>query len=221
MIRSDEQIKKDIVDELYWDTSIDASKVSVTVDHGVVTLTGEVPTYGELTTARSAAWRIEGVLDVMDNLTVSYVMPPELPSDTELRTRVINILTWEPAIDETELTASVTDGIVTVEGTVDSYWKRPYVENRIAGLRGVLGIENRIAVVPTRKMTDEVVAQDVTSALKRDVLVDPRNVTVAVTDGIVTLTGSVPGWASRHSAERDAANTAGVVAVRNELKIAA
>jgi osmotically-inducible protein OsmY len=36
--RTDEQIKKDIVDHLAWDSSVDASKVKVEVDRGNVVL---------------------------------------------------------------------------------------------------------------------------------------------------------------------------------------
>jgi len=43
MARSDEVIKKDVVDELYWDNRIDASKVTATVNDGAVTLAGAGP----------------------------------------------------------------------------------------------------------------------------------------------------------------------------------
>mgnify|MGYP003943353427 CR=1 FL=1 len=101
-----------------------------------------------------------------------------------------------------------------------TYWK-PKSENRVSGIRGILGIENKLAVVPSKKVEDEVVAQDVVAALDRDVLVDTEMVHVTVNDGVVTLSGTVPGWASRRAAEDDAALTVGVVGVRNELDVAA
>ncbi len=221
MRRSDEQIKKDIVDELYWDSRIDASEVTVTVKNGVVTLEGTVPTYADLSAARSAAWRMEGVTNVTDHLTVRHISPPALPTDDEIRTAVENTLAWEPAIHEGDIRVSVANGVVTLEGTVETYWKKPYAENRVSGIRGILGIENKLAVVPSKKVEDEVVAQDVVAALDRDVLVDTEMVHVTVNDGVVTLSGTVPGWASRRAAEDDAALTVGVVGVRNELDVAA
>ena len=68
MKRLDENIKKDIVDELYWDNRIDASQVNVTVNDGIVTLSGSVPTYSDLAIAKIAASRINGVFDVIDKL---------------------------------------------------------------------------------------------------------------------------------------------------------
>jgi osmotically-inducible protein OsmY len=65
-----------------------------------------------------------------------------------------------------------------------------------------------------------VVAKDVMAAIDRDILVDPEDVTVEVTDGIVSLSGTVAGWTSRSAAEADAARTSGVIDVYNDLKIA-
>lgn len=220
-MRSDEQIKKDIVDELFWDNRIDASKVNVTVENGVVTLDGEVLTYSDISAARAAAWRMEGVIDVVNNLRVNYTSPPVLPTDDEIRTRANNILAWEPSIDESTIGVSVLGGIVTLEGTVDAYWKKAFAESKVMGIRGILGIENKLAVTPVKTISDEAVANDVVAALKRDVLVDEDQVTVEVTDGTVRLSGKVPGWASRGAAENDAIYTAGVRNVRNELKLAA
>jgi osmotically-inducible protein OsmY len=42
-IRTDESIAKDVADSLSWDSRVDASQVLVTVDRGIVTLTGTVP----------------------------------------------------------------------------------------------------------------------------------------------------------------------------------
>lgn len=221
MIRNDEQIKIDVVDELYWDTRIDASKVTVTVDGGVVTLSGEVPTYADRSWARAAARGIADVVDVIDDMVVSYVSPPALPSDSEISTRAINMLTWDHAIDESDITVSVIGGVVTLEGTVDAHWKRSFVETKIEGIRGILSIENKLAVVPKKKISDELIAKDVVDALDRDIRVDAQDVAVEVDDGIVTLSGNVPRWAARWAAGRDASRTAGVIDVVNELTVAA
>ncbi|MFP4260982.1 MAG: BON domain-containing protein [Opitutales bacterium] len=219
MKRSDEQIKKDIVDELYWDTRIDASKVNVTVDGGSVFLSGEVPALGDIKAARVAAWEIAGVTDVTDNLTVSYTSPLPRPSDEDIRERAINLLTWDPVIDETTIVVTVVTGIVTLEGTVNAHWKRSFVENKMSGLNGVLTVENKLAVVPTEKIGDELIAQDVVDALERDASVNAPDVEVEMKDGVVTLSGRVPTWSASWAAEQDASRTAGVIDVRNHLQL--
>ncbi|MFP4348435.1 MAG: BON domain-containing protein [Thermodesulfobacteriota bacterium] len=221
MALTDEQIKKDIVDELSWDTRIDASKVSVTVDDGIVKLSGEVPSYRDIVAARDIAWSIPGVIDLKDDLLATYPSPPEIPTDLEIERRANETLIWDTALDETKVKASVTDGMVTLKGTVDTHWKKTYAEDRIYGIRGVIAIDNQLAVVPTKTYLDESVAEDVVSAIDRDLLVDVNQVTVQVTDGVVKLSGTVPSWTMLTAAEEDASRTAGVIDVQNELRIAA
>jgi len=219
MKRSDEVIKKDVVDELYWDNRIDASNINVKVDNGIVKLSGEAPTYNSLTLARSLPWRIGGINDVKENIRVNYVLPAPLPSNEDVGIWIENTLAWDPVIDETRITVSVDNGIVTMEGTVDAYWKKSFVEDKISGIRGILDIENKLAVVPTERIDDEVIAQDIVAAFDRDVQVDPETITVDVKDGIATLSGVVPYPASRRAAERDASLTGGVIDVINELEV--
>ncbi len=221
MKRVDEHIKKDIVDELYWDDRIDASKISVTVDEGVVNLTGQVPSYGDLALTRTAAWRIAGVTDVVDNLQVGYISPPALPGDSEIKSQADSLLLWDPTIDEKPIEITVIDGVVTLSGTIDAYWKKMFVEDKLFGLRGVLDIKNKLAVVPSQRLSDELVARNIVAAMERDVMVESEDVNVEVNNGVVHLTGKVPSWTTRYYAELDAARTAGVVDVTNELRIAA
>lgn len=221
MARSDEQIKKEIVDALYWDQRIDASNIEVSVDAGVVTLNGAVPTYGELSAVRANVWSIEGVVNCVDNVAVNYLTPPALPSDAEIMERAENIIAWEPMIDESEITVTAVDGIVSLEGNVNAYWKKAFVENRISGIRGITRIENKLTVVPSEKINDELIAEDVMAALERNLLVDAKNVTVEVANSVVTLSGDVPNRASQDAAVQDAARTAGVIDVNNMMRMAA
>jgi len=75
--------------------------------------------------------------------------------------------------------------------------------------------------VPSKKITDEAIAEAVVAALDRDEQIEVEDVTVAVNNGIVTLTGEVPTWTAKNSAELDVSFTAGVIDVNDELRIAA
>ncbi|MFW6153885.1 MAG: BON domain-containing protein [Planctomycetota bacterium] len=44
--KTDEEVKTEVVEELRWDSGVDASKVQVEVDDGVVKLSGHVPSWG-------------------------------------------------------------------------------------------------------------------------------------------------------------------------------
>ncbi|MFP4348434.1 MAG: BON domain-containing protein [Thermodesulfobacteriota bacterium] len=215
----DERIKKDIVDELFWDGRIDASDITVRVDGGIVTLSGEVPAFEDISAARDAAWSILGVVDVIDNLVVNFPTPPGPPTDDELEEMANNTLEWNTLIDASKVKASAAGGLVTLEGTVDAHWKKSYAESLISGMQGIINVENRLAVAPTESFTDEAIADDLVSAMTRDVMVDQDKITVEVKDNTVTLTGSVPSWTMAMEAEKDASRTPGVVEVHNELGI--
>jgi osmotically-inducible protein OsmY len=70
MVRSDEDIKKIIVEELTHDKRIDASKIKVEVKNSKVTLSGEVPSAVAQSSANWITTAIPEVTDVINNFTV-------------------------------------------------------------------------------------------------------------------------------------------------------
>lgn len=61
---------------------------------------------------------------------------------------------------------------------------------------------------------------DVRAELAWEPRVDNKEIRVAATDGVVTLTGSVPSYADKWAAERAAEHVFGVKAVANDLAVA-
>ena len=57
---SDLQLRQDVVDELEYEPSVDAAHIGISVDKGVVTLTGHVASYAEKQVAIIAVRRVEG-----------------------------------------------------------------------------------------------------------------------------------------------------------------
>ena len=64
--RRDARIKRDVLDELEWDSRVDVTDVGVEVREGLVCLTGHVRNYGKKLAAQEAAHRVTGVLDVVN-----------------------------------------------------------------------------------------------------------------------------------------------------------
>ena len=60
-MKTDAQLKKDVLAELNWEPSVNATKIGVEVSDGVVTLAGHVDSYGEKWHAERAAQRVGGV----------------------------------------------------------------------------------------------------------------------------------------------------------------
>lgn len=72
----------------------------------------------------------------------------------------------------------------------------------------------------TRAKSDDMLATAVSKSLHDDPAVSAMQVKVAVDEGVVTLTGEVPGSDERHAAEKAAQRTAGVREVKNQITVA-
>ncbi len=87
------------------------------------------------------------------------------------------------------------------------------------GAEGVLDVVSRLTVVPTAKVSDRAIAEDVVAAIQRNTNADIKQVNVEVRNGVVTLTGVVPSLAAFDSATDAAEFTRGVINVINDLVI--
>jgi len=70
-LKSDKEIKEDVENQLYWSFAVDEDDVDVTVDHGIVTLTGEVETKWEEQAAIKNAFD-GGAKQVVNSLDVTF-----------------------------------------------------------------------------------------------------------------------------------------------------
>jgi osmotically-inducible protein OsmY len=219
MSLSKEKIKKDVVDQLYWDSRVDASEIKVEVENGEVKLTGKVPNYNAKGSASSDAWAIEGVREVNNQIEVEYPISIKVPTDEEIETDIITSLELNRNIDSTDIDLSVAGGIVTIEGSVDAYWKKTEVEETVSGASGVIDIINKLTIVPTENFLDKDIAEDIVGSISRNFKVNAENVDVKVKNGEVTLSGTVADW-SAYRAVMDATEfTAGVTDINDNLII--
>lgn len=214
---TDEEIKDDVEEQLYWDDRVDASNVGITVDDGRVTLNGTVPTYLAENAAVSDALSIVGVTDVSDKLSVRYPAEAATPTDTEMAADIEAVLRVNPDIDASEIDVSVREGVVTLDGAVDAYWKKVHAEEVASTIKGVLRINNRLNVIRAKDFVDREIGEDITQALERNALIDAEDVDVTVENGVVTLTGTVPSHTARQAAYKAARYTLGVVDVKNNV----
>jgi osmotically-inducible protein OsmY len=219
MIRTDQAIKKALIDELYWDHRVDASDVKAEVSNGKVTLTGTVPSYSARTAAANAAWAIDGVSVVTNLLSVRFPPAFSVPTDAEIKTSAGSTLAWNPEVYSADIDVTVTDGVVRLEGTVDAYWKQWKAEDLVSNLRGVTEVENYLAVVPSDSFVDKDIARSIEAAFQRSMYVNAEDVTVKVENGKVTLTGTVSSYHARGRAYEVAALSSGVIAVDNHIVV--
>jgi hypothetical protein len=65
---NDLQLRKDVLDELEFEPSVNAALIGVAVERGAVTLTGHVSTYPEKLAAVKAVRRVKGVRAIADEI---------------------------------------------------------------------------------------------------------------------------------------------------------
>jgi len=219
MDRKDETIKKEVVDQLYWDNRVDADDVTVHVDNGQVRLKGTVPTHGARSSAVTDTWMIDGVTSVNDQIEVELAPEVEIPTDAEIQENIENILSWNSDIDVMDIDVSVEGGVVTLEGTVDEYWKKWKAVELASDVSGVIDVLDELTVVPTGSFIDKDIAETIRDAFDRNLYIDADDITVEVEHGKVTLTGVVPTNFVRSKAGDIASYTAGVIEVNNNLVV--
>lgn len=142
-------------------------------------------------------------------------------TDEEIQRDVLSELKWDARVLPNEIGVSVTDGVVTLTGWVDSYLKKWAAEKAAHRVRGVRAVANDIEVrLPaSSERSDADIAAAVRRALEWDTTLPADQVKVTVSKGWVTLEGQVPYSYQRADAERVARRATGVRGVSNLIVV--
>jgi len=217
--KNPQKLKNRIQDQLLWDSRVNASDINVEVIDGTARLTGTVPTYSDRRYAGLDALLTAGINDVDNRLIVRYPQKYAIPTDDGIAENLRNAFRWNSNIDASQIVVSVNAGIVTLTGSVDMYWKKFRAEQIAADMTGVTNVVNELTIVPTRSYSDQAIAKDIESSFARNTSLDVKNIDVKVSNGRVTLTGTVPDGYSFRQADYIARYTAGVISIDNQLVI--
>jgi osmotically-inducible protein OsmY len=215
-MKTNHELQLDVLEELSWDPSVEASAIGVAAKEGVITLNGHVPTYAEKTAAENAAKRVEGVHAVADELEVRLASSA-VRDDADLAGAAINALKWNVAVPAERIKMVVQDGWVRLEGEVDWEYQRKAAANAVRFLMGVRGVSNGIRVKP--RVQPGNVRAAITAALKRSAEVEAQQIRIEAANGRVTLRGDVHSWAERSAAARAAWSAPGVTSVEDHLSV--
>jgi osmotically-inducible protein OsmY/prolyl-tRNA editing enzyme YbaK/EbsC (Cys-tRNA(Pro) deacylase) len=205
-----------VSDELAWEPTFDAADIGVTVEEGVVTLTGHVPSFAEKWTAEHVVKRVAGVRAVADEIAVRLPGANEW-DDADIARAALQALEWDVRVPHQQLTLTVSGGWVTLEGAADTRPQKLAAKRVIATIAGVKGVSNLIKVVPKQQATD--VKAKITSAFQRSALLNAHRVQIDVIDRTVILRGHVRTWAEYEAAEQIAWAAPGVAEVENAISV--
>ena len=142
-------------------------------------------------------------------------------TDRELQEYVQNALDWEPSIDAADIGVSVDGGVVTLRGDIKSYSEKAAAERVALGVYGVKAVANdlNVRLGDGLKRTDTDIAQAVVSALRWNTMVPDDKITVAVSNGWVTLKGQVNWDYQRVAAANAVRDLTGVCGVTNSITV--
>lgn len=213
-MKTDIQLQQDIMAELKWEPAVGAEHIGVEVTDGVVTLAGHVSSYPEKWHAEQAAQRVAGVNALAVEIDV------RLPGssqrlDADIARTAENVLLWTSILPKDAIKVLVEKGWITLSGALDWDFQRQTAVNAVRHLMGVTGVSDQIVITPS--VTLGAVKADIEAALKRRASNDTQAISVQVTGGEVTLSGTFHNWSERDLATHAVWSTPGVHKVVDHL----
>lgn len=217
-MKTNQELLKDVLDELKWEPTLSdvVSQIGVTVDDGVVTLSGRVDSYNQKINAEKAAQRVAGVKVVAEDIEV-IIPGKHIRSDTDIAVAVKDALKWHSAVNEDLIEIKVEDGQVYLDGCAEWDYQKKAAENAVKDIVGVTKVVNRISLKPVVNPKD--VKNKIMSAFKRSATIDAENISVETAGTRIILHGAVRSLAERREAENAAWSAPGVTHVENQITI--
>ena len=144
-----------------------------------------------------------------------------MKTDLELQRDVQEELNWEPSVNAAGVGVIVKDGVVTIEGRLDSLaekWAAERAAKRVAGVKA-LAVEVEVVPPGPSERTDADIARAAEYALQWSVWVPVDHIKVMVEKGRVTLEGQVDSEFQRIKAENAIRRLKGVKGILNEVTV--
>ena len=152
----DDQLQNKLADKLRYDRigyGIVFNSLSLAVQNGIVTVSGNVHDYPSRDSALAIVETTPGVKGVVDDITVA----PTSTFDDELRIRLARAIYRDPvmtkyAMDpQAPIRIVVNNGHVTLAGVVDSQMDKQIAETRAKSVPGVFSVDDQLVVAGSQK----------------------------------------------------------------------
>jgi osmotically-inducible protein OsmY len=215
-MRTNEALQQDVQNALKWEPLLHAAEIGVSVNSGVVTLTGMVDNYAKKSEAESAAKNVLGVTAVIEKIEVHFAHTDK-KEDSDIAPKVVSALKWNWAVPSDSIKVKVEKGWVTLEGQMNWQYQKDAAKKAVKNVDGVKGVLDLMVVKSQSK--DAIEQTDIEQALARNWSIDDKAVHVKVLGNNVTLKGTVHSLYQKEEASRIAWKAPGVWDVDNQLRI--
>lgn len=225
--RSDFEINQEIKKRMNLDPYLESDLLTVEVDDGVVRLDGSVGSLAEKSIAEIDSW-VTGVSEVkVEDVAVDFWLGNEMrrkkkiniKGDDEIKRAVQDALFYDPRTLSFKIDVSVSNGIVSLYGTVDNLRAKKKAGINARNTLGVVTVRNYIKVRAAEEPSDEIVKDRVENAFGRDYLLNRFDFTINVRNQKVYLYGLVDNVYERRRAGMIAAGVPGVAEIANYVDI--
>jgi hyperosmotically inducible periplasmic protein len=220
--RYDNQIQTSVTQKLGKKAAF--NDVKANVEDGIVTLTGTVNLYQRKLDAAKTARKLANVQGVRNLITVSGPEVSDAQLEQKLSTKMLYVRSgYDNTFDFFAI--DVKDGVVTVEGEDRTGVGRDEALADIANMPGVKDVIDNIGLEPVSQFDDGLRLR-AASVLYRDPVLskyamDPAHpIRIVVTNGHVTLYGTVETTMDKQVAGIRASQLPGAFSVDNKLVVA-
>lgn len=141
-------------------------------------------------------------------------------SNEDLQRHVTEELHWDPKVDPAAIAVSTDDGLVTLRGTVGSFWEKRFAKEDAQNVHGVKRVDNqlKVRILNEDRRNDAELRGAVLQALMLDDTV-PATIEPKVDDGTVTLKGTANWRYQVDEAMLVAGKVRGVITVGEDVKL--
>jgi len=142
-------------------------------------------------------------------------------TDTEIQENVLAELSWEPALDATEITVTANNGVVTLRGKVHHYGERRAAEQAAVKIKGVKSLINELQVTlcGEEQPSDEEIADEILRMLNNHTAIPPGQIKVRVIHGFVYLEGELAWNFQKEAVFTAVRHLKGIVGISNLIRI--